>query len=480
MSLRGADEEIRRSHATIGPVGSAPSRLRASGKVGAVALAVVLASFCFYYQTVHPPCCDAPRYVKIGERLADSGVSDQVLGNVRLYGYPLLIAALVKPARALSVSTVFLLFIAQLLLYLCAVYLVSRAVALYSSRIHGDITFYALVGNVLIYPYLAISLSDGVSSTLLVLIATVILWIFIEERSPRGTLRRAGLRLFVFGFLVGFAILVRPANLHLIALIVIVVAVFAWQRRIRRGIASATAALAATAGFLVAVGPQMIYNYSGQRVIGFLPGGALGDKQVAWGITNLKYATNLSGGPLQLQYLNPWIDGADRSLSWYFTHGMAGVKTGLVHIFAALDFDYFFPYIYDLDPWYQGPLFVLSHSIVFWGVVGCLLVALALGSGPGKGLADKPRRETKLALVLLVSLYGGFLSGWTAVHSVAAVENRFALPVVTVLLPLAAWALVVSIRDAKRKLGVHLAFVLYLAGAWRLSVFLDGLKSIRC
>ena len=76
---------------------------------------------------------------------------------------------------------------------------------------------------------------------------------------------------------------------------------------------------------------------------------------------------------------------------------MAAVKTGLVHIFAALDFDYFFPYIYDLDPWYQGPLFVLSHSIVFWGVVGCLLIALVVlhpRDGRGEDGASGPSRKS--------------------------------------------------------------------------------------
>lgn len=442
-------------------------------KIGASLLAVGFSLLCFQYQLVYKPCCDAVDYLRLGEIYAKSGAMDIGSGALRLYGYPLFLAVVVKASQIFLLPASYLVFLAQVTLYFLAVYLLSRTVASYFSHTYADIVFYALLSNVVVYPYLAISLSDGFSVILLIFIAYAVLHVFFGKSCPSTIAKvKSAYWLFLLGFLVGFSVMVRPANVYLLILVFIVVAACAYHCNVEVGNTGlGVEALSVVAGFLLAVAPQLVFNYSAYGVFGFMPVVDLGGAQIEWGLKYLKYATNLSGGSPQLYYTNPWFSGTPGGLIWYVDNPLLGLATIAVHIFAAFDFDYLFPYIYNLSPWYGPILFAFSHFVLFWGAIGYLWSIAAL-----RNLTAGTRTpRARFPVILLTLLYAGLILGWISVHALTAVENRFSLPIVAALLPLAIWALFVKAKTMRRRKLIYGAFSVYLVAAWQLHGFIAAL-----
>ena len=440
-------------------------------KAMAILFAIAFAYFCFqdqYRVLFHPcKCADALAYTKIGELYAHEGIVNHEWGKLRLYAYPLFIAFINIVSEAFSFESGIALFVTQITVYFGVVTLLSRVLSTHISKLIGNTTFFALIANVFLYPYLVISLSDGISVCILICIIALVIHL--------GFTRPTAVWMIVLGALVGLAMMVRPANIYWLVVPVMVIGIstklsidrLRWTRML-------IFSLATSGGFLVVVLPQIIINYRYYDVLSFMPVFNLRQFQITTGISFIKYATNLSGGQLGLMYQNSWSTASDTSLAWYFLNPWVGFKTMFLHIFGALDFDYLFCYLYDLYPKYRPLLFLYSQSIVFWGVVG-----FTLGVQDLRRLVDFESRMKTIA-VYFSWLIPAVILGWVAVTSISAVENRFSLPIIALLLPLAAWVLFVRKRETRRLFAwLWLLFTSYLTFAWWVSSFIDGLKLIK-
>lgn len=444
------------------------------GMVAALLLATCFAFFCFFYQIINPPCCDADGYIRIAKAYAKFGVSlnEKELDGLRLYGYPLFLSLVIKLAGTLGLQFSFLLFIVQLSLYFLATFLLSQIITQNFSRLVGVVVFYSLLGNVVVYPYLGVALSDGFTTILVVFIVYLILKILVCMFSDVGFTRAAGW-LILLGYFVGFAVMVRPASIYLLMPLVVLGCVFIYTQNLNPFSVGLLFVSSVAIGFMLAVTPQLIYNFSSFKTFGFLPVENLGASQFDWGKHVLKYLTNLSGGNPQICYKSPWTVGSPgEGLVWYIQNPIIGFKTVFLHLYGVLDYDYLFPYVYNLENRYRPILFIFSQFVVFWGVAGYFYAVSDLRKIDSTFKCIK----SNVTYLLFSLVFPSFLIGWASIHAFSGSEIRWSLPVVAALLPLAAWVVFVRVRAIKQNKLIYGLFFLYLIFAAILSHFLGGLK----
>lgn len=431
-------------------------------KIATMSLAAAFSFYCFqdqYRALFHPcECTDAYGYTKIAEIFSQEGLVDHRWGKLRLYAYPLFVAIVLRLSALIGAHPGYSLAFVQVTLYFVTVSLLARALSRYTSNRVANLTFFSLIANVFIYPYLVISLSDGISVCLLLLTGTLLIHIAGSGVRPK--------LLFALGVAIGIAIMLRPANIYWLSIPLITLAVSFGQDRSLEWRALARMA-ALCGGLLLAFAPQLYFNYTHYDSVTFMPVYDLGGLQIRTGISTIRYVTNLSDGGPHLFYRNIWAPEEIASLSWYFLNPLDGLRTMSLHVFAALDFDYLFCYVYDLSPPYRPALFLFAHFVVFWGVAG--LFHAARSSSPA---VLERKRETLAVYVLTVIPV--FVLGWLAIVSISAVESRFGLPIISLFLPFAAWA--VSAPPTRSRWILLAAFCIYLVPAWQLSSFIDSLK----
>lgn len=437
-------------------------------------LATCFAFFCFYYQIINPPCCDADGYIRIAKAYAKFGISlnEKELDGLRLYGYPLFLSLVIKLAGFLGLQFGFLLFVIQLSFYFLATFLLSQIIAQNFSKLVGVVVYYSLLGNIVVYPYLGVALTDGFTTILVIFIVYFVLKVLICTFTDVGFARAVGW-LILLGYFVGFAVMVRPASIYLLMPLVIFIGVLIYTQNINPYSVGFLFVSSVAIGFMLAVTPQLIYNFSSFKTFGFLPVDNLGATQFDWGTYVLKYLTNLSGGNLQVCYKSPWSVGAHgEGLAWYVKNPIIGFKTIFVHLYGVLDHDYLFPYVYNLKIRYRPILFIFSQFVVFWGLIGYFYAVSRLR----KYNSAFDFGKSNIVYLLFGLTLPGFLLGWASVHAFSGSEVRWSLPVVAVLLPLAIWVVFVRLRPIKQNKLIYGLFVLYLIFAAILSRFLGSLK----
>jgi hypothetical protein len=439
-------------------------------KLGAIMVAIIFSYLCYLYNL--PVCCDVYSYMILAAKYTN-GEQYVDPSGVRLYGYPLFLAFNMKLANFFGlIAASYLVYAMQFTLYLLGVCMVSRQISLTFPATIANVCFFALLGNLFVYPYLVISITDGFSVSLLLFICYIILKLF-SEPFPLLLNRKSALLSIALGFLVGFAIMVRPANISWLLLLLPVTIAWSFHCCDSFGIRGGQV-LAICIGFALAVTPQLQLNWDTFGRFTFLPTYDLTGNQIQWGIANVKYATSIGmeNEPAGLVYTNPAAHSSSETISWYFTNPLAGVKTIFLHIFSAFDFDYLFPYIHNYTPKYRFGLFLFSHFVLFWSLMGYVLV---INSVRCNSVTNSKARSIQR---LLLALYTCLVVGWVAVYALSAVENRFALPVVTAMLPLAVWALLVKAKHVKVRNWLYGLFCVYLLLAWQLSTYISSLKIV--
>ena len=272
------------------------------------------------------------------------------------------------------------------------------------------------------------------------------------------------------GYCVGFAIMVRPANIFLLLLLFVVACIFIFLQRTHLLSLGLLPVLSIAVGFILAVTPQVIYNFSSFHVLSFMPVANLGDLQLNLGTHSLKYLTNLSGGNPMLCYESPWTLGArGDGLAWYIKNPLIGFETVFMHLYGAIDYDYLFPYVYNLNIKYRSILFLFSQFVVFWGVLGYFYAVNELHKFGSTFRSFKSSAVYPLFTLTFFSL----LVGWAAIHAFARNEVRYSLPIVAALLPLATWVVFIKLRSIKQNRLVYGLFFLYLLLAATLSSIVD-------
>jgi hypothetical protein len=440
----------------------------------ALLLATIIAFICFYYQIRYPPCCDADGYIRMAKSYLHSGISlnESELDNLRLYGYPLFLSWIIKLSNIIGVQYSYILFLTQLILYFIGVYFLSYLVSTnYSFKI-GLVVFYALLANIVIYPYLGVALTDGFTAILHIYIISIVLKVFSLNESSDDTLISIFFWLLLLGGATGFSIMVRPASIYLLLPISAVLVIFIISQIENRLLLGTLTVLSVSIGFLITVTPQVIYNFASFRIMSFMPVADLGASQFDWGTHVLKYLTNLSGGNLQMCYFSPWSEGSHGvGLRWYFDNPLIGFKTIFIHLYGVLDFDYYFPYVYNLKNKYRPILFLFSQFVLYWGIVGFFSAVQEL-----KAYKNRLKTTKSLSVYrLTIFAFPCLLIGWSGVHAFSGSENRWSLPIVAALLPFAVWVVFAKSNSLKNNMRSYGIFVLYLIFAAMLSNFIAGL-----
>lgn len=428
--------------------------------------AALFAYWCFldqYPAVVHPcNCADAYAYTYIGNLYQASGFENHTWGKLRSYAYPLFLSGIFEVAGFFKIDSAHAIFSFQVFVYFACAQIFSKHLSLHTSRSLGDLVFVALLLNIYIYPVLAISLTDGISVCILLLIGTAVVDIAFQGVKARN--------LAAFGFMCGLSVMVRPSTLFLLAPLLATLIYYCFFSNHRASTKIGLLALCAVC-FALPVIPQVYLNVKFFDRWTFLPVFDLGKFQIDYGIKMIKYATNLTDGNPALPYFNPFSTPNTDGVFWYLLNPKNGFITAFLHLFAALDFDYLTVYIFDRNPWYRPALFIYSQSINFWGTAGILYWQ--------KRCYSLKEWETKKNRgdIYLVSMISLFIIGWASVTSISAVENRFALPIVALLLPFAFWSIFSGkFREKLFSAPLWIWYFIYLSFAMVISGYIGGLK----
>ncbi|MGH2359828.1 MAG: hypothetical protein ACRDGM_04705, partial [bacterium] len=337
----------------------------------------------FVHAALYPSCCDARQYVEMAQYYESHGLLPSPYAphsDVRTYGYPWFLSLLSRVTRPLGLPMSTAVFLAQLLLYFASAAFLASRISRSFGRAAGTVVFCGLAWNILLLPYLALAMTDGFSVVLLLAAACLLVYLLTTPLR----VRTIGLSAALLGAIVGFAVVVRPANLWFFALVVIgAIAVIRAPRpniaeasRLRQTLAALLFAGVAVIFALAMMGPQSALNWVRAGQVSPLPIYDLKSLQIDLGLKNIKYATRMIEKPAGIYYRNPLYPATAerRGLEWYFQEPLSGMGTVALRMFAGFDFDYLFPYIYDPEPPYRPLLFVISQLIVFFGFGGALLL----------------------------------------------------------------------------------------------------------
>ena len=434
-----------------------------------VAIVVLATALCFRTQPLGCHYCDTQTYLDMGQAYAaQGGVAEMPateldgkpfeISKLRTYGYPMFVAGLLGIEKITHIPVLYLVYLAQLAGFLAASGWLAWLFSRHGSPRLGRLVLAALLLNVFIYPYLNLPLSDTLSFILEIVLFCLLGSLFYTPATGRAALR-LGLPM---GLVLGYMLMVRPGNLYLLVFAGISWLAILFYRRSARPLLWTLPAIAL--GFAAAIAPQLAFNLHHYHKFTFLPVGALGGFQIDAGRILLKYSTWTHNGGEGLYYLNPWRGLQDNTdLSWYFDHPWDGLRTIFLHIFGMLDVNFYLPYLTEPKPHHRWLLLILSSGLVYWAVWGwfralCRWRTLYLAG------------EKQPALLFLLGTSALLAVSWLGIYALTAGENRFALPVLLLAGPYAAWGLT---RRPDWRQGAALAgFLLYLALAWYLDGFL--------
>ena len=414
----------------------------------AVACALLIVHAAFFRRLIYfPSCpvCDAVLYQDLARHILDNGLfSAAAFCDFRTYGYPLFLSALGWLERFTSVPLSLLAMETQLGIYLLAGWLLRNEICRISWQA-GRCLFVALCLNVFVLVYAAETMTESLSLTIAVLLAWCWLWSLRIFRS-----RKWMPAAITGGVLAGFAVMVRPANLSLLAAWVAGQAILVLSRRIGPHPGEAVRRSPVFALMLGAIAvpciPQLYNNIVFGKAATPLVAHDLASFQINTGITSLKYITGRPPIPIsQIYYVNPFAKAANidpgHPLRWYRENPASGFKTLSLHAFALLDQDFIFPYVVDLTPPYRIPLAVLNHvgiGLAAWALWLWIWHDPRFGAGP----------ILRITLpVIMLYIFGVFV-----ICGAAVVEARFGLPLILLAAPLAGAAIRHFLRLPARRL----------------------------
>lgn len=415
----------------------------------AVLFALVLGLLFLLYQTRFPPCCDAEQYLGLGALYSESSIAAKSTdASVRTYLYPLIIGYLIKVSNIVQLPVIFVLFAFQFSLYVYAVYKFASAVTCQHLLLKNPI-FGAALFNLYVYPYFSLTLTDSLYTSL------TIFWLYAAVRFFSSTAAGGLWKSSMLGLVAAACFMVRPAGIWVL---VLTAGIYIWMAVKQVDWTSGLRLmLIGFSAIFVPLVPQIYINLLNYGVASPFPVFKLGAAQIQWGIENLKYATFLGGGNPQMFYRNPFYESGN-GLQWYFDNPLLAVYTLTLKLIGAFDFDYIFPYIYDKQPWYRWITGFVSESIFFLGCWGMLLHAF---------------KPSELYIKIGPRFFPLFcFMAWASVSLASAIELRFTLPILAVLLPLSVERLfflgrVAFLNDSKLKPFFVVACVIVLVFSTR-------------
>lgn len=386
-------------------------------------IAATYASFAFllgvmflFLQVKYPACCDADDFAALGKIYAEKGIiANSSYASLRTYFYPLIVGYFYRASMFLQLPLIIVVFLSQFALY---IYAVNKLVSVINTEplilrfVHA-----ALIFNLFAYPFFSLTLTDSIYNSL------VILWFFAIIRLIKtdGETTQTGHYLSVIGLpalLSSIILVVRPAGLWVSATTLIIYVWILFQTASRK---DRVVLLSVLAGCLaLPLIPQIYINMVNYGKVTVFPPDDIGSAQFQWGIENIKYGTYLGGGEARMFYRNPfYVTG--QGLEWYFQNPVSALGTLLIKLVGAFDYDYLFPYIYNIRPWYSWLTGTTSIVILLLGIWGLLMHAFR---------ADQSAIRIGPKFFPFISLIA-----WSGVTLPSAIELRFTLPMYTLLLP---------------------------------------------
>jgi hypothetical protein len=425
----------------------------------ALALGIAVAHLFYLRVAEYPSDYDAQSYLDMAAEIGSNGLFTKYQwSQIRTYGYPLFLNLPMRVASALHLPVGLVVFELQLAIYVLASVFLRRSMA----RLWPSIApwaFAAIVLNPFALLYAPETLTESLSVSLILTGAGI--WLALV--SARGPVIA---NVFLGSLVMGLAVMMRPANLFVLATWVFAVAAVLVRRRPGARVLLSNAAALVTGCSLPAV-PQYVNNLRNYGEHTPLIVARLGHDQQVWGISNIKYATmilSLTSKTLEHPrtfYANPFATGTtidrENPLSWYVQNPVAGAATIGLHLFNMLDQDLLFTYSRDLDPWYRVPVGVLNHAMIALALVGAGLLVARARHDPGL-----------VAPTLALAVY---TLAHLGLHATTLVEMRFGLPLLLLAAPVALVGLRQLVSPSSwRSLAMASAFVaVWVLGSLALS-----------
>jgi len=430
-----------------------------SGTITAAGLAY------FLVQASYPKLIyDSWGYYVLAGVLRDQGPSHWPLfmAELRTYGYPLFLALATGWHPVAADTHRLIVFLVQLILFLLACGWIGRSLArICGSPSAGLVGYLAGALNVFLLSHATEPLSDLLSAVL-VGVAVALSWKLPGSPGRFGSSARA---FFAFSA-AGFAAVVRPVNAVVVGALLVV-----W---LLRGILfrdlPAAALGAMLLGLLLTLAPQMALNYAVFKRPHPLIVKSLYSEQSEWGMSALKYATDVRPGkPPGIDYVNPLFHGERTPLDFFRKRPIAYVATLGLHGFAMMDHDFLFTYITEARPWYRWPAAIFNYVLLY-------------GAGLGGILAVRRwRRAGKIDEVSFVFLSTAVTAAaYWAIHLPVKVENRFALPLDLLAVPFIAFGAMSAAHSMRgpgarrRVLVILFSAALFVGACASLSFWLTG------
>jgi hypothetical protein len=395
---------------------------------GATVASVALA--CFWFVEGYPTAIyDSWGYYYLSEIIRTQGLWAWPT-DIRTFGYPLFLTV-VSGFRAVPQEELRLLvFVVQLVTYLGACAYVGRKLAdVFQSPGLGELAYAIGALNPILLLHASEALSDLLSAVL-ILVSVALSWKAPGRERPRAPARQ----IFLSFFFAAAAVAVRPANIVIVAALVLVWAVRALRWR-DVGFAGAGAALA---GLIPPFIPQVLINHRLFGTLNPLIEKDLYRQQAIWGMAALKYATLVQPdhSPF-LVYGNPLYRGDATPALFLHHHPLHYLATLALHGFGMIDPDLPFTYVTDLAPWYRWPLGVFSYLLVYVALAGILFGALRM-------IRRRELDPGGFVVLSTVVVAGACL----ALSLPVEVESRFGLPLMALATPLVV-AGVALLRDGR-------------------------------
>lgn len=400
---------------------------------------------------------DEPQYLEAGRGIFENGFfSAYPHADLRTYGYPLFLAAVSAiesffgkdyfPPRAL-------LTILQSLVYFCAAFFIRGRMIRLLGRKTGSAIFIFLCLNVFNLIYLCFALTETLSNVSLFLAVTI-----IGELIFSNSVTSARKKLGLLGLLCGLSLMIRPANLFLVASVVAILLVFVRAKKIKpQGL------YLFALSFLLLLLPQVVNNYRNYGRATPLTTYGLFSVQMQGAALFLKYATSIAPDSAPgIQYANPMHPGGNiRTSRFLFSSPLVIPFLTGIKFFALIDQDLMFPYNRSLTPWHRWPGTLVSLTLVGFGLAAVFQVLRSLKK---RGILIRPEqwsdRETLFFSLCMVCLFSYVL------YSQSAVESRFGLPLLSFLgmFAIIAW-MDESVRFRMNRIGVIFLIVWIAGGA---------------
>ena len=432
-------------------------RVYLCGTIAAVGLAY------FFFLVGYPRLIyDSWAYYVLAGILRDEGPSHWPLfmAELRTYGYPLFLALATGWHPVAADTHRLIVFHVQLILFLLACGWIGRSLARICGSPSAGLSGY-LAGalNVFLLSHATEPISDLLSAVL-VGVAVALSWKLPGDSGRFGSSARA----FLAFSAAGLAAVVRPVNIVVVGALLVV-----W---LCRGIlfrdVPPVAVGAMLLGLFLPLLPQMALNYAVFKSPQPLIVKSLYRMQTEWGMSALKYATDVRPGKSPgLEYVNPLYRGERTPAAFFRKRPIAYAATLGLHGFAMMDHDFLFTYVTEARPWYRWPAAILNYVLLYAAGLGGILAV------------RRWRRVGKIDEVSFVFLSTAVTAAaYWVIHLPVKVENRFALPLDLLAVPFIAFGAMSAARlirgpgARKRVLALLFSAALFVGACASLSFWL--------